>query len=117
MVDVLLEFGADPRDEDSLGRTALYYARRRLERLGPGPDKIHRSEALDEHGNLRLSPEEQAQIDETAEELRRDSPQAADEFVEMYLQERRKAALHQNMPRRELKIIIRRLEEAGDEGA
>jgi ankyrin repeat protein len=110
VVDVLLEFGADPLAGDMFGMTALAYACRRLEKLGPGPDP--RSRSLDEHGNLRLSPTERAQVDEMVTELTQHDPQLAADFLDMYLQERRKAALRQSMPRRELRIVIQRLDAA-----
>ncbi len=111
VVDALLDAGADQQATDADGRTALDHARRRLERLGPGPDHVHRSPALDEHGNLVLSEEEQQML----AEWRRAAPGVAAEAEEMYIQERRKAALRQFQPRRELRIIVRRLEEVGGE--
>jgi hypothetical protein len=106
VVDALLEAGADPKATDAQRMTALDHARRRFERLGPGPDRVRRSPSLDASGNLRLRPEEQ----EFMEQMRREHPDMADEFIEMYFQERRKAALRQFMPRRELRIIVSRLE-------
>lgn len=106
VVEALLEAGADPNATDDDGLTALDYARRRLERLGPGPDPVTRSRSLDEHGNLMLSEEEKSFL----EKARRENPEIGDELAEAYMQERRKAALCQFMPRRELGIIIRRLE-------
>ena len=106
VVDALLEAGVDPNAADDSSLTALDYARRRLARLGPGPDRPTRSKSLDAHGNLVLDAEEK----EFLEKVRREHPDSADEFAEIYLQERRKAALRQFMPRRELRIIIDRLE-------
>ncbi|HVP11068.1 MAG TPA: ankyrin repeat domain-containing protein [Phycisphaerae bacterium] len=106
VVDALLEAGADAEACDANGLTALDYARRRLVALGPGPDRASKSRSLDAHGNLVLSDEEK----EFLEEMRREHPDGADEFEEVYIQERRKAALRQFMPRRELRIIIDRLE-------
>ena len=111
VVDVLLDHGADPRLTDGEGHTALDYARRRLERLGPGPDKISKSRSLDEHGNLRLTSEETQRVEQFAAELRESDAQLAEEYLDIYMQERRKAAVRQFMPRRELRIIIQRLEE------
>jgi ankyrin repeat protein len=109
VVDSLLEAGADPEAADDAGLTALDYARRRLVRLGPGPDRPTKSESLDAHGNLVLDEEEK----EFLEQIRRDYPQNADEITDVYIQERRKAALRQFMPRRELRIIIDRREAMG----
>jgi hypothetical protein len=106
VVDLLLEAGADPEVTDEAGLTALDHARRRLVRLGPGPDKATISRSLDAHGNLMLSDEEKQLIEEVA----RKHPQMAEEFADIYTQERRKAALRQFMPRRELRIIVDRLE-------
>ena len=106
VVDALLEAGADPQATDGDGLTALDYARRRLVRLGDKPDPVRRSQSLDEHGNLVLSEEEQ----EFIEQMRREHPDSGEEFAEMYVQERRKVALRQFMPRREMRMIIDRLE-------
>ena len=109
VVDALLDAGADPQAADDSGLTALDYARRRLARLGPGPDRPTKSQSLDEHGNLVLDDDEQ----EFLEQIRREHPDQADEITDVYIQERRKAALRQFMPRRELRIIIDRLESLG----
>lgn len=106
VVDALLEAGADPKVCDGDGLTALDHARRRLAKLGPGPDRVRRSKSLDASGNLVLSPEEEKFMDA----IRRERRGSGEEFVEMYLQERRKVALRQFMPRRELRIIVSRLE-------
>lgn len=110
VVDALLDAGADPNATDANGLTALDHARRRLARLGPGPDRATRSQSLDAHGNLILDDDEK----ELIERVRREVPDHAEEFADIYIQERRKAALRQSMPRRELGIIIDRLESATD---
>ncbi len=112
VVDALLDAGADPNVTDDSGLTALDYARRRLARLGEKPDPVRRSSSLDEHGNLVLDEEEKKFI----EEMRQKHPNSGDEFAEMYIQERRKVALRQFMPRRELRIIVDRLEAATAQG-
>ncbi|HPF38546.1 MAG TPA: hypothetical protein P5081_20900 [Phycisphaerae bacterium] len=109
VIDALLDAGADPQVTDEFGLTALDHARRRLIEEGEGRDSISRSKSLDASGNLVLSDEEKAYI----EELREAGGERGDEGVEIYMQERRKAALRQFMPRRELKIIIDRLEALG----
>jgi hypothetical protein len=107
VVDALLDAGGEPHAMDEKGLTALDYARRRLARLGPGPDPVTRSRSLDAAGNLMLSDREKVFI----AEIRSESGERGDELVEIYIQERRKAALRQFMPRRELRIIIERLEQ------
>lgn len=106
VIDVLFDAGADPHVADETGLTALDHARRHLVDLGPGADEISKSRSLDADGNLILSDEEKAFI----EELRKAGGDRGDEGVEIYIQERRKAAVRQFMPRRELRMIIDRLE-------
>jgi hypothetical protein len=106
VIDALLDAGADPHVADETGLTALDHARRHLVELGPGADEMTKSRSLDADGNLILSDAEKAFI----EELRKAGGDRGDEGVEMYIQERRKAAVRQFMPRRELRIIIERLE-------
>lgn len=113
VVETLLEFGADPNASDDDGQTALDYACRRLECLGPGPDKVCHSPSLDVHGNLTLAPAERAMLDELAATA--SDPEGAAEIRDLFLQERRKVAVRQWMPRRELRIIIQRLEECSSE--
>jgi hypothetical protein len=108
VVDALLDAGAAPNAMDDNGLTALDYARRRLAKLGPGPDRVCRSSSLDEHGNLVLKDHEKQAL----EEMKAAAPGMADEIEDMYIQERRKAALRQFMPRRELRIIIEHLADA-----
>jgi len=107
VVDVLLEAGADATAMDEQGLSALDYARRRLARLGDGPDPVTRSQSLDADGNLVLSDEEQ----EFMEQIKKEHGDRAEEYVDICVQERRKAAVRQFRPRRELRIIVQRLEE------
>ena len=99
---------------DHVGLTALDYARRRLVKLRPGPDPVQRSRSLDRHGNLRLSQEERDMLDEVKRTAK--EPALAAEVADVYILERRKAALRQFMPRRELRFIIDQLEEIACEG-
>ena len=88
-VRALLAAGADPALGGQDGLTALDHARRKLARLDargrPTPPK---SPSLDENNQLRLSPEEQAEMDEMRKELGDD----AREYLRMWWQERLRAA-------------------------
>src|SRR5438876_842395 len=69
-VRALLERGADPSLADESGLTALDYARRKLARLQARPARRPRkSPSLDENDQLRLSPDEQAELDKMRREL------------------------------------------------
>ena len=69
-VRALLDRGADPHLMDEAGLTALDYARRKLAKLHARPGRRPRkSPSLDENDQLRLSPEEQAELDEMRREL------------------------------------------------
>jgi len=64
-VRVLLRNGADPSLTDNSGLSALDYARRKLARLQAKPRrKPRRSPPLDENHQLRLSADEQSELDE-----------------------------------------------------
>jgi hypothetical protein len=87
-VRALLDRGADPELADESGLTALDYARRKLARLQARPARRRRrSPSLDENGQLRLSPAEQAELDEMRRELSGDP-----EFLRIWWQERLRAA-------------------------
>lgn len=89
VVKVLLGAGADPSIPDAAGLTPLDHARHRLLRYDGKPRKApRRSPSLTEHGDVRLQPHENEFLDD----VRREYPDSADEFEEIYLQERRKAA-------------------------
>src|SRR5207247_4559944 len=63
-VRALLDGGADPSLTDESGLTALDYARRKLARLQARPARRPRkSPSLDENDQLRLSPDEQEELD------------------------------------------------------
>jgi hypothetical protein len=89
-VRALLRSGADPGLTDAAGLTALDYARRKLARLQARPSRAPRkSPSLDENDQLRLSEEEQAELDEMRKELGGDD---AREYVRTWWQERLRAA-------------------------
>jgi hypothetical protein len=69
-IRALLERGADPNLMDESGLTALDYARRKLARLQDRPAQHRReSPSLNENYQLRLSPQEQAELDKMRREL------------------------------------------------
>ncbi len=86
-VRALLDGGADPNLTDESGLAALDYARRKLARLQFRPSQRRRkSPSLDENDQLRLSPAEQAELDE----IRREAVDP--EFIRIWWQERLRAA-------------------------
>src|SRR5262245_52448115 len=87
-VRALLAGGADPGLTDDAGLTALDYARRKFARLQARPRRHRKSPSLDENNQLRLSPDEQAELDE----LRRELSDADPEFFRMWWRERLRAA-------------------------
>jgi hypothetical protein len=88
-VRALLAGGADPTAIDHMGLTALDYARRKLARLQNQRERTPRkSPSLDENDQLALSASEQAQLDQ----MRREIPDADDEFLRVWWQERLRAA-------------------------
>jgi ankyrin repeat protein len=87
-VRALLEHGADPQTMDESGLTALDYARRKLARLQARPRRRHKSPSLDENNQLRLSAEEQAELDEMRRELGSEDL----DYLHMWWQERLRAA-------------------------
>jgi hypothetical protein len=86
-VRALLEAGADPNVTED-GLTALDYARRKLVRLQARPYRRRKSPSLDENDQLRLSPEEQDELDEMRRRLGDDARDA----VRIWMQERLRAA-------------------------
>jgi hypothetical protein len=108
-VRVLLKAGADPGLMDHSGLTALDYARRKLARLHSRPRRRpRRSPSLDENGQLRLSPEEQAELDE----LRRDVDGDV-EYLRMCWRERLRAARRVFNDPEQVEQIVAILEAAG----
>jgi hypothetical protein len=74
---------------DHKGLTALDYANRKLARINLRPRRPPRkSPSLDENDQLILAPFEQEMLDE----VRREHPDWAKEFVTSYIKERIKAA-------------------------
>lgn len=86
-VRALLAAGADPAITDAAGLTALDYARRKLAKLRASPRKPRKSPSLDENNQLKLGPEEQAELDEMRREVGNDP-----EFLRMWWKERLRAA-------------------------
>jgi hypothetical protein len=108
-VRVLLKAGADSGLMDNSGLTALDYARRKLARLLSRPRRRpRRSPSLDENGQLRLCPEEQAEFDE----LRRDVDGDV-EYLRMYWRERLRAARRVFNDPEQVEQIVAILEAAG----
>jgi hypothetical protein len=89
-IRALLKYGADPNHLDEHGLTALDYARRKLAKLQAKPRKQRKSPSLDENDQLRLTPEEQAEMDEMRKEL--GGGEEAKEYMRMYWKERLRAA-------------------------
>jgi hypothetical protein len=88
-VRVLLQNGADPCLTDNSGLSALDYARRRLARLQARPRRKPRpSPSLDENQQLRLSADEQAELDEMHKGL----PEDDRDLLRIWWQERLRAA-------------------------
>jgi ankyrin repeat protein len=89
VVEALLKAGANPHHVDHKGHTALDYANRKLARLNLRPRRPPRkSSSLDENDQIILAPFEQEMLDE----VRRDHPEWAKDFVNTYMKERIKAA-------------------------
>src|SRR6266850_1586352 len=88
-VRALLQHGADPHVTDESGLTALDYARRKLARLQARPARRRRkSPSLDENDQLRLSADEQKELDEMRSKLGDD----AEEYLRLWWKERLRAA-------------------------
>jgi hypothetical protein len=110
-VRALLERGADPNLTDESGLTALDYARRKLTRLQARPTRRRRkSPSLDENDQLRLSPDEQAELDKMRQEVGGDP-----DFLRIWWQERLRAARRVFNDPVQLEKIVEILEEADGE--
>jgi hypothetical protein len=89
VVRVLLQSGADASLTDNSGLSALDHARHKWARLQAKPRrKPRKSPSLDENDQLRLSADEQADLDRMREEL----PGADRSFFRVWWQERLRAA-------------------------
>lgn len=108
-VRALLDRGADPNLTDETGLTALDYARRKLSRLQAKPRKRIKSPSLDENNQLRLSPEEQAELDE----MRKEFPNDPD-YIRIWWKERLRAARRQFNDPDQVEKIVEMLEQAGE---
>jgi hypothetical protein len=109
-VRALLDAGADPGLTDESGLTALDYARRKLARLQARPRRRPRkSPSLDENNQLRLSADEQAELDKMRRELGDDAP----EFFRTWWQERLRAARRVFNDPDQVEKIVEMLEAAG----
>jgi hypothetical protein len=109
-VQALLAAGADPSLTDEAGLTALDYARRKLSRLQQRPRRRRKSPSLDENNQLRLSPEEQAELDEMREAVGNDP-----DYMRMWWQERLRAARRVFNDPEQVEKIVELLEAAGGE--
>jgi hypothetical protein len=86
-VRALLKGGADPTITDDAGLTALDYARRKLARINAKPRREPaKSPSLDENNQLRLSPDEQEELDRMRREV------GDPKFIRVWWQERLRAA-------------------------
>ncbi len=110
-VRALLDRGADPTVTDESGLTALDYARRKLAKLRAKRYRPRKSPSLDENGQLRLSPEDQAELDELRREL--SGGEEARDYLRMYWQERLRAARRVFNDPGQVERIVELLETAG----
>ena len=109
VVKALLKAGANPNHIDHKGLTALDYANRKLARMNLRPRRPPRkSPSLDENAQLILAPFEQEMLDE----VRREHPDWAKEFVTGYIKERIKAAKRVFNDPEEVERVIDLLEAA-----
>ncbi len=111
-VRALLAAGADPHLADEAGLTPLDHARRKLMKLQAKPGAPRKSPSLDENDQLRLGPGEQAELDQ----MRRDLGEAGAEFINIWWQERLRAARRTFNDPGEVARIVAALEAAGAAG-
>ena len=111
-VRALLDHGADPRLTDESGLAALDYARRKLARLQARPARRRRkSPSLDENDQLRLSADEQDELDK----MRRELPGADPDYFRIWWQERLRAARRVFNDPEQVEKIVAILEAAGEQ--
>jgi hypothetical protein len=111
-VRALLDGGADPGLTDESGLTSLDYARRKLARLQARPARRPRkSPSLDENDQLRLSAEEQEELDAMRRELGSDDD--ARDYFRMWWRERLRAARRVFNDPEQVEKIVAILEAAG----
>jgi hypothetical protein len=109
-VRALLEHGADPTLMDETSLTALDYARRKLAQLQARPHRRHRkSPSLDENDQLRLSADEQDELDQMRHGLAGTDP----DYLRIWWQERLRAARHVFNDPDQVEKIVEMLETAG----
>lgn len=109
-VRALLAGGADAGATDQTSLTALDHARRNLVRLQARPARRRRkSPSLNENDQLRLSPEEQDELDAMRREVDGDP-----DYLRMWWQERLRAARRVFNDPEEVEKIVAMLEAAGD---
>ena len=110
-VQALLAAGADPDLMDETGLTALDYARRKLAQIQARPRRPRRkSPSLDENDQLRLSPDEQEEMDKMRREL---DPKDHKEFFRIWWKERLRAARRVFNDPEQVEKIVEILEAAG----
>ena len=109
VVRALLKAGADPTLIDHSGLSALDYARRKLARMNQRPRKPpEKSPSLDENGQLILADYEQEMFDD----VRKNHPDIATEFITDYIKERIKVAKRVFNDPAEVEQIVEVLEAA-----
>lgn len=109
-VRALLKHGTDPSFMDETGLTALDYARRKLARLQARPPRRRtKSPSLDENDQLRLSADEQDELDQ----LRRELAGTDRDYFRIWCQERLRAARRVFNDPEQVEKIVTMLEAAG----
>ena len=109
IVRSLLKAGADPTLIDHYGLSALDYARRKLARMNAKPRKPpEKSPSLDENDQLILADFEQEMFDD----MRKNHPDIAKEFITDYIKERIKVAKRVFNDPAEVEQIVELLEAA-----